>query len=75
MPELIMIFIVLAMLALPVGVAVTLLWFFSSRNKPQLHPQGPSIQERLLEIDDLRANNLISDAEHEEKRKQILNGI
>ena len=75
MPELIMIFIVLAMLALPVGVAITLIWFFSSRNTPPQHSQGPGIQEKLLEIDTLRANNLISDVEHEEKRKQILNGI
>ncbi|MEO7339681.1 MAG: hypothetical protein ABI073_02285 [Luteolibacter sp.] len=70
-----MIFIVLAMLALPVGVAIALIWFFSSRNKPPQYPQGPGIQERLLEIDALRAKNLISDAEHEEKRKQILNGV
>jgi hypothetical protein len=76
MPEIVMIFMVLVMLAIPVGIVVALIWYFSSRRKPPHLPQGPkSIQERLSEIDDLRSHDLISDAEHEEKRRQIISGI
>jgi flagellar basal body-associated protein FliL len=74
--EIIMIFVVMIVLAIPVVIAIALIWYFSSRSKPPQLPQGPkSVQERLSEIDDLRARNLISEAEHEEKRKQILSGI
>jgi hypothetical protein len=76
MPEIIMIFVVLIMLAIPVGIAIVLIWYFSSRSKPPQLPQGPkSIQERLSEIDGLRSRNLISEAEHDEKRRQILGDI
>ena len=76
MPEIIMIFITLGMLAIPVCLVIFLIRYFSSRSKPpQLHQRPKSIQERLFEIGDLRSKNLISEAEHEEKRKQILNGI
>lgn len=76
MPEIIMIFIVLAMLIIPVGVVIALVWYFSSRSKSSQFPAGPTtVQERLLAIEALRSQNLISDTEHEEKRKQILKGI
>jgi hypothetical protein len=76
MPEIFMIFVVLIMLAIPVGIAIVLIWYFSSRNKPPQLPQGSrSIEERLSEIDGLRARNLISEAEHDEKRRQILGDI
>jgi flagellar basal body-associated protein FliL len=76
MPEMIVIFVVLIVLAIPVGIAIALIWYFSSRSKPPQLPQGSkNVQERLTEIDGLRSRNLISDAEHEEKRKQILSDI
>jgi len=76
MPEIIMIFIVIFLLAVPVGGVIALVWYFFSRKRPPQFPQGPkSVQERLSEIDDLRSRNLISEAEHEEKRKQILSAI
>lgn len=74
-----MIFLVLTILAIPVGIVIALVWYFSSLSKPQQMNQPPQIprstQERLSEIEDLRSKNLISEAEYEEKRKRILNGV
>lgn len=74
-----MIFVMLIILAIPVGIVIALVRYFSSRSKPpQLiqPPQVPkSIQERLSEIDGLRSQNLLSEAEYEEKRRHILSGI
>jgi hypothetical protein len=76
MHEMIVIFVVLIVLAIPVVIAIALIWYFSSRSKPPQLPQGAkSVQDRLTEIDGLRSRNLISEAEHEEKRKQILSDI
>lgn len=76
MPEIVMIFIVLALLAVPVVIVIGLVWYFGSRNKPpQLPPGSSRPQDRLAELDALRSRNLISDAEHEEKRRQILRDI
>lgn len=79
MPEIIVIFVVLIMLAIPVGIVIALVWYFSSRNKPPQAIQPPKVskssQDRLSEIDELRSQNLISEAEYDEKRRQILNGI
>lgn len=73
MPELIILMIVF--LAILVGSIIALVWYFSSRRKPLQPPAPPSIQDKLVEIDALRSNNLITGAEHEEKRKMILNRI
>jgi len=71
-----MIFVVLIMIAIPVGIVVALVWYFSSRSKPTQPPQVfRSAQDRLAELDRLHAQNLISEAEHEERRRQILSGI
>lgn len=71
-----MIFLVLVMLAMPLGGVVALVWYFSSRSRPPqlvLPPQIPkNIPERLSEMEDLRARNLISEAEYEEKRNHLL---
>ncbi len=76
MPELVVIFIALILLVIPAGIAIAVVLYFSSRKKPPLLPQVPrGIQERLTELDALRSNKLISDAEHEEKRRQILRDI
>ena len=76
MPEMFMIFIVLALLAVPVVIVIALVWYFGSRNKPPQLPSGPSRPlDRLAELEALRSRNLISDAEHEEKRRQILSEI
>ncbi len=76
MPEIIMILVVLIMLAIPVGIVVGLVWYFSSRSKPTQLLQVPkSIEERLSEIDGLRSQNFISEAEYEEKRRHILSDI
>jgi cytochrome c-type biogenesis protein CcmH/NrfG len=73
MPELIVILIVL--LVIPAGI-IAALWCLTSRSKTT-PPSGSraSIQERLTEIDSLRAQNLISEAEYEEKRIEILSSI
>ena len=71
-----MILVVLIMLAIPVGIVVGLVWYFSSRSKPTQLLQVPkSIEERLSEIDGLRSQNFISEAEYEEKRRHILSDI
>jgi cytochrome c-type biogenesis protein CcmH/NrfG len=79
MPEMIMIFVVLIMLILPLGIAAALLWYFVLRRKAHQSAQAPqtqkSTQDRLSEIDGLRSQNLISEAEYAEKRKRILNEI
>jgi hypothetical protein len=79
MSEIIMIFVVLILLAIPVGIAIALVWYFSNRGKPSL-PGLPSqapkaIEQRLAELDGLRSRNLVSEAEYEEKRSQILSDI
>lgn len=76
MPEIIMILVMLLMLVVPVGVILALIWYFTKGKKPpQLPPMPASPQQRLLEIDDLRAKGLISEAEHEEHRRKILGGV
>lgn len=79
MPEMIMIFLVLILLAIPVGIVIALVWYFSSRSMPRQVTQAPQVprstQDRLAEIDSLRSRNLISEAEYEEMRRQILSGI
>ena len=76
MPEIVMIFVTLLILAVPVVIGIAIIWYFTSRSKsPQAVARPPSIQDRLQELDALRAKNLITEAEHEERRKQIINGI
>ncbi len=76
MPEIVMILIMLLMLAVPVGVVLALVWYFTMRKKPpQLTPMAASPQQRLLEIDELRSKGLISEAEYEEGRRRILGGV
>jgi uncharacterized membrane protein len=79
MPELIMIFMVLIILAIPVVIVIALVWYFSSRSKPPQLTQPPEVlrsaQDRLAEIDSLRSQNLISETEYEERRRQIISGI
>jgi hypothetical protein len=36
--------------------------------------EGPSIEERLAELDDLRSRGIISDTEHADGRRRILGG-
>jgi len=43
-----------------------------SRQNKALNDYQQSTSTRLMEIDSLRSRNLISDIEHEEQRKQIL---
>lgn len=78
-PEIILIFVVLIMLAIPIGIAIAVVWYFASRRKqpqPIRPPQLPKgNQERLSEIEELRSRNLISESEYEEKRRQILSDI
>ncbi len=78
-PELVLIFVVLIMLAFPVGIVIALVWYFSSRRRPPQVAQPPpvlrSTQDRLEEIGSLRSQNLISETEYEERRRQILSGI
>ena len=74
-----MIFVSLIMLAIPIVIVFALVRYFSSRSRSsQLAqpPQSPkTIQDRLFELDGLRYQNLISEAEYEEKRRHIVSSI
>lgn len=71
-----MITIVLILLTIPVGVVIALVWYFSSRSKQGGASHGPrDIEVRLAQLESLRSRNLITEAEHEEKRKKILGGL
>jgi hypothetical protein len=76
LPEVIVIAVALILLVLPLGIAAALLWYFVLRRQPRQVVEPPkctgSIQDRLSEIDRLRARNLISETEHAEKRRRIL---
>jgi hypothetical protein len=73
MAEIIVILIALVLLAVPVGVVIAVVFFLTTRKRsPQLPPGPSSIQNRLIELDALLSQNLISTEEREEKRKKIL---
>jgi uncharacterized membrane protein YdbT with pleckstrin-like domain len=42
---------------------------------PAVAPSTPSVTERLKQLDDLRAQGLVNDAEYDVKRKQILEDL
>lgn len=76
MPEIIMIFVALVLLAIPVAIAIGLIFYFNSRGRSAPLPaQARHTQARLLELDALKAKNLITDAEYEEKRRRLIDGI
>jgi hypothetical protein len=73
----------MALLALPLIDIFILLGIFTavfvvfriiarSRQNKALNDYQQSTSDRLMELDSLKSRNLISDTEHEEKRKQIL---
>jgi len=78
-PEIIMIFIVLFLLAIPICLIYFLVRYFTSKGPsysapPPLSSPQASTQGRLQELDHLKSQNLISETEYQEKRKQILGG-
>ena len=80
-PEIIMILLVLGIPVVIVVVVIAIVRASSSGNSQPPYPMAapppplPSPQSRLMEIDSLKAEGLISEAEHEEKRRKILEGI
>ncbi len=75
MPELFMILLILALLALAGGAVFGLVWYFSTRSKPPPFPRPATVQDRLAEIDALRAGNHITEVEYQAKRKDILDRL
>jgi hypothetical protein len=76
MPEMIVIFFVVIVLAGSAAVVIGLVWYFSRKSQTSQNLQSPKdVQVRLAEIDGLRSRNLISQAEYEEKRRRILEEI
>ncbi|MBG7607706.1 MAG: hypothetical protein IZT59_06740 [Verrucomicrobia bacterium] len=73
-PEIIVILIVLLLLlAVPVIIIIVVLKLSSRSSKnpqPPLLPQ--TTKERIEALDDLKNRNLVSESEHEEKRKELL---
>lgn len=75
MPEMIVILIVgLLVLGLPALIAIGVLLYTRRNSTPP--PTLPASREtRLAELDSLRQKNLITEAEHEEQRKRILESL
>lgn len=71
MPEMIMILLVLGLIAVPVIIVVVILATKRS-GPPPAPPQIPGVEIRLAELESLRARNVITDEEYQEKRKQII---
>lgn len=72
----IVLLIVLPVLALTIVIVIAIVRRFSqSDRRPQPPPIPASNEARLLELADLRSKNLISEVEHDEKRRSILNRI
>ena len=80
MPEMIVILIVgLLVLGLPALIAIGII-VYSRRNSnpPPAPPPAPPLasrESRLLELEALRAKNLVSETEFQEQRKRILESI
>lgn len=79
MPEIIVILIVgLMVLGLPALIAIGVL-LYTRRNSSRPGPPSTSLpasrETRLAELDSLREKNLITEAEHQEQRKRILESI
>jgi hypothetical protein len=78
-PEIIMILLVLILLVGPAVVIVGVLLYMDRKKRAsQLSsppPPLPSTQVRLQELESLKAQGLVSEAEYQEKRQQILGGL
>ncbi len=77
-----MILLVLLCLVAPAAIVIFIVLMKSRNPQPYQPPLAPpplpassTVQERLLEIDALKAQGLISGTEHEEQRKKIIAGI
>lgn len=79
MPEMIMILIVgLMVLGLPALIAIGIIVYSRRNSSPPIAPPSPppaSRESRLLELEALRAKNLLSESEFQEQRKRILESI
>lgn len=70
--------ILLILLAIPVGIAVVVLVIVRATRSSASPPSAPlprPIDERLRELDALREQELITEEEHEERRKAIVNQL
>ena len=79
-PEIIMILVVLFLLVIPGALIVAVVLYLNRKKTPPPIPPAQSAdpqstQARLLELDSLKSQNLISEAEYEEERKRILGGL
>lgn len=70
--------ILLILLAIPVGIAVVVLVIVRATRSSASPPSAPlprPIDERLRELDALREQELITEEEHEERRKAIVDQL
>ena len=70
--------ILLILLAIPVGIAVVVLVIVRATRSSASPPAAPlprSIDERLRELDALREQELITEEEHEERRRAIVDQL
>lgn len=79
--------IVLFMLAIPLGVVFFIVWLVNRTSKSSRSaagaygaplvelPRTGTSEARLLELSDLRVKGLVTEAEYERKRAEILGGV
>jgi hypothetical protein len=77
-PDLIILAVILIFLLAFVGGGIALLvYVFGGSRKaapPPLRPDA-SVEIRLRELEQLKQNNLVSEAEYEEQRRRIISGV
>jgi hypothetical protein len=70
--------VLLVILAVPVGLVLLVLFLVKVTQRqtpPQMMIPPPTSEQRLKELDALKAQNLVTDEEYEAKRKEILGEV
>ena len=75
MPELIIILLVLVGLVAVPAIIIAVILAAKRSGSPPAPSGNRSVEIRLAEVESLRARNVITDEEYQEKRKQIIGKI
>ena len=70
--------VLLLVLGLPVAIVFIILFIVKATQKPASPPQmmpPPTPEQRLQELEALKAQNLVTEEEYEAKRKEILGQV
>jgi hypothetical protein len=75
-PDLLIIFVILAMLGVPIAGIILLVSYLTGRKQhPPASPTATPSSERLQQLEQLRQQKLITDAEYEATRRRILSEL